>query len=827
MCVYCSKINDWTFQKPILNVNITIRMKKFLLAVILLCFHFVSAQDQSIKGILQLKKDTEGSNISVLLFQAEKNVLQKTAITDKEGKFIFSNVPDGKYYLQINTIGYEDFQSEPFEKNDALKVIPTIILREKTNELTEVVVKNKKPIVQVLADKTVFNVQNTLNATGITGFELLRKAPGITIDNNDNIIVEGKTGVLIYIDGKQSYLTGSELINFLKTLQSNDIDSIEIITQPSSKYDAAGNAGILNIKLKKNKKFGSNGSASSGVNIGKYQTSINSLSFNSRDKKSNIYGNYSNRFGDSYDFINIYREQSNTIFNSRSNTKNTTNANNIKLGYDYYANKKNTFGLIVSGNFNNNFSESNTRTPIHPVNSAIIDSILIAKNLGKDKSYNLYSNVNYKYEDTTGVSLNMDIDYGIYSNKKQNDQPNTYFANDETTVLNENNSFQNTPVTINIATFKTDYERNFWKGKLSLGGKTSFVKTDNTLDFYSVIGNTQTLNPYRSNQFIYKENVNAGYLNYNRTFKKFNFQIGVRVENTVSDGELIALIPTNNEQVKRNYTDWFPSGGITYNKNDKNTFAFIYSRRIERPNYQSLNPFEYQIDELSFMRGNPFLKPQYADNFKLSHTYNYTLNTSLSFTRVTDYFAQVIEAAGPSRSFLTSKNVANEEVINLGVSYPFEVKKWWNVFLSINAYQSKYIATNDAFLSIKQESLSLYGQNNFTLPKGIMMEVSGWYSSPSIWGGTFKTQSLGSLDLAFQKQFLNKKLTARLAFSDILYSSPWHGKTQYDFVKIKGDGGNDSRQVRFNLTYNFGSDSVKKSRERETGLEAEKNRIGK
>lgn len=802
-------------------------MKKLLLALILLCFETITAQEQTMSGSIQSKKDNNISNVSVLLFQAGENTLQKTTLTDKTGRFSFLDIPNGNYYIQITVLGFEEYKSETIIKNTDIVTLPPITLKETTYELAEVVVKSKKPIIQVLADKTVFNVQNTLSATGITGFELLRKAPGIIIDNNNNIIVEGKTGVLIYIDGKQSYLTGSELINFLKTLQSNDIDSIEIITQPSSKYDAAGNAGILNIKLKKNKKFGTNGNASSGLNVGRYLTTVNSLSLNSRDKKSNIYGNYSNRFGDTYDFINIFREQGTTVFDSRSKTKNTTNANNIKLGYDYYANTKNTFGIIVSGNFNNNSNLTDTRTPIRQLNSTINDSILVAKNSGKDKSYNLYSNINYKYEDTTGVTLNMDIDYGKYNNQKENYQPNTYFAADESTVLNEKNSFQNTPVTIDIATFKADYEQNFWKGKLGVGGKTSFVKTDNTLDFFNVVSNIQTLDPNRSNQFIYNENVNAAYINYNRTISKFNFQFGLRVENTVSDGELIAVISNNNEQVKRNYTDWFPSGGITYNRNEKNTFALIYSRRIERPNYQSLNPFEFQLDELSFVRGNPFLKPQYADNFKFSHTFNYKLNSNISFTRVTDYFAQVIEVSGSSKSFLTSRNVANEEVINFGISCPFDVKKWWNVFLSINAFQSKYIATNEAFISIKQQTLSLYGQNNFTLPHGIMMEVSGWFNSPSIWGGTFRTKSIGSIDVAFQKQFLNKKFTARLAFSDILYTSPWNGETQYYFVKITGDGGNDSRQVRFNLTYNFGNDAVKKSRQRETGLEAEKNRIGR
>ncbi len=798
-------------------------MRKIFTVVLFLCFFSLLAQNQTVSGSVQPAQ----ANYNVLIYPTGKGSFLKAALTDANGKYIFTQIPAGDYLLKIEAPGFLEYQSAPFKVINQSVVLPAAVLIEKVNQLSEITVKAKKPMIQVLADKTVFNVQNTINATGTSGFELLRKAPGVVIDNNDNLIVEGKSGVLIYIDGKQSYLTGTDLTNFLKTIQASDIDNIEIITQPSSKYDAAGNAGIINIKLKKNKNFGTNGSVSSGTNVGRYQTSINSLSLNNRNKKNNLYGNYSNRFGANKDFINIYREQSNMIFDSRSRTKNTVNANNLKIGYDYYANAKNTFGVMLSGNFNNSFSNARTRTPIRPTNTTVYDSILVAQNNDHHRTYNLYSNVNYKYADTSGVSLNIDVDFGKYGSKKQVDQPNTYLANDEQTVLNQNVSYQNTPTDIDIATFKTDYEQRFWKGVLSLGMKTSLVQTDNTLDFYNVINHVNILNPNRSNNFVYKENVNAAYINFNRTIQKFNFQVGVRVENTNSDGQLNALVSTNNERVKRNYTNWFPSGGITYNMTDKHSLAFTYSRRIERPDYQSLNPFEYQIDELSFMRGNPFLKPQYTDNFKLSHTYNYAINTSLSYTRVTDFFAQVIEASGTSRSFLTSRNVATEEVINLGVSYPFDVNKWWNVYLSVNGYKSIYTATNDAFNSISQETLNIYGQNTFNLPSGISMEVSGWFNSPSIWGGTFRTSSIGSLDMAFQKQFLNKKLTARLAFSDILYTSPWKGRTRYAFVNIVGDGGQDSRQVRFNLSYKFGNDAVKKSRQRETGLEDEKNRIGR
>ena len=802
-------------------------MKKFLLFVFLLLTALIKAQGHQISGSIQLKKETNPSGITVLVFQKGKDTFYKAEITNKNGEFIFHSIPTGDYTVKVSHLGYATYNSAIITIASTDIVLPTILLIEKSQELSEVVVKNKKPMIQVLADKTVFNVQNTINATGSSGFDLLRKAPGVIIDNNDNLIVEGKMGVLIYIDGKQSYLTGADLANYLKTLQASDIDSIEIITQPSSKYDAAGTAGIVNIKLKRNKSFGTNGSASSGTNVGKYLTSINSLSLNNRNEKSNLYGNYSNRFGDDYEFINIHRVQSGINFDSKTKTKKTTNANNIKLGYDYYANSKNTFGVIVSGNFNNSFENTKTRTPIRVINAPVNDSVLIAKAISQNKTYNLYSNINYKYADTTGVSLNVDIDYGKFDRKKDNYQPNTYYATDETTILNENNSFQNTPVTIDIGTFKTDYERGFWKGIASIGVKTSFVTTDNTLDYFDVVAGNYILNSNRSNQFTYKENVNAGYFNYNRTFKKFNFQVGLRVENTISDGKLTALIPSNDERVKRNYTDYFPSGGITYEMNAKNSWALIYSKRIERPDYESLNPFEYQLDELSFIRGNPFLKPKYTDNIKLSHTYNYKLTTSVSYSYITDFFAQVIEAFGQSKSFLTSRNVANEQIIDIGVSYPFDVNKWWSVYLSANGFQSKYIATNPSFKSITQETLSLYGQNNFSLPKGINLEVSGWYSSPSVWGGTFKTTSIGSLDIAIQKQFLNKKLKARLAVSDVLYTSNWHGSTKYAAVTINGNGGTDSRQVRFNLSYNFGNDKVKKSRQRETGLEEEKNRLSK
>lgn len=801
-------------------------MKAIYASVLLFFCSVLSAQEYQLSGVVQLATGERISNVTVLLTASGETSFLKAGITNDEGKFSFSNVKPGNYTVSVSYLGFENFTSEVINVKDASITLNTITLAEKSEALNEVVLVQKKPMIQVLADKTVFNVENSINATGASGFELLRKAPGIVIDNNDNLIVEGKSGVLIYIDGKQSYLTGSDLVNYLKTLQASDIESIEIITQPSSKYDAAGNAGIVNIRLKKNKNYGTNGSASTGLNVGKFATSLSSINLNNRNKKSNIYGNYSNQFGRNYGFMDFYRVQSNTVFDSETTSIYEANVNNVKIGYDYYANSKNTFGIVLSSNFNNNFNDSDTRTPIRPVNSMVNDSVLVASSNSHNRSYNLYSNLNYKYQDTTGVSLNMDLDFGKYNSYRENYQPNYYYDGTETVILNSVISSQETPVDISIVTFKSDYEQNLFKGKIGVGMKTSFVETDNIFDFYDIIDNEPILNLGRSNQFIYEEMINAGYINYNRIFNKINFQMGLRIENTNSDGRLISDQDIENQEVKRNYTDFFPSAGLTYQLSENNSFALIYSRRIERPSYQSLNPFEFQLDELSYRKGNPFLKPQYTNNIKLAHTFKYKYTTTISYSYINDFFAQVTEADGESKNFITTRNVANQEIINLGLSYPFNLKEWWGVYLSVNAFKSKYIATDPDFVSLTQETVSFYGQNNFTLPKGFNLEVSGWFSSPSVWGGTYQTASLGSLDLAVQKKFLNDKLTARIAFTDVLYTNPWKGNTEFANVSIQGNGGNDSRQVRFNVTYNFGSEEVKKARARSTGLEDEKNRLG-
>ncbi|MEM9648616.1 MAG: carboxypeptidase regulatory-like domain-containing protein, partial [Bacteroidota bacterium] len=388
-------------------------------SITLIAILFISSitHAQSISGTVVSDTGLPIPYAAVTITSVLDNSLIKATITSEEGTFQVSGVFPEEFLLNVSSIGYADFQTKLTNEKDKLD-LGIITMADAAESLDEVTVVAEKPMVQVLADKTVFNVENTINATGTSAFELLRKAPGVIMDNNGSIIVEGKTGVQIFIDGKLSVLQGEDLTNYLESLQATDIEAVEIITQPSSKYDAAGNAGIINIKLKKDKSLGTNGTYTSGLTNGDFARFNSSLNFNNRGKKGNLYGTYSNRFGKSTGFINLFRTQSGTQFDAETSSVYDRNSNNLKLGYDYYVNDKHTIGAIFNGNFNNGFNTDNSRTPIRPVDVQQVDSILVALNQTDNTSYNINTNLNYRYVDTLGYSVNVDLDFGKYNSDR-------------------------------------------------------------------------------------------------------------------------------------------------------------------------------------------------------------------------------------------------------------------------------------------------------------------------------------------------------------------------------------------------------------------------
>ena len=803
-----------------------------LLALVALSTGSFAQTMGKVTGTVKNKDNSALSMATIMLLKSADSSVIKTELSDEKGTFEMA-VPAGNYLLRYTNIGFSDFWSTPFTLTDGSPfTAPAVTLQSSTVKLKDASVVARKPMIEIKADKTIFNVENSINATGSNALELLRKSPGMQVDNNDNISMRGKNGVKIYIDGKPSQLDAASLASYLKSINSSDIEAIEMISNPSAKYDAAGNAGIVNIKLKKNKKIGTNGSINAGLNQGIRMKENAAVNLNYRDKKLNVFGNASYNGGIYQNDQNLYRTSNNIIFDPHTvqltNNKNT----NLKAGADYFVNRTTTIGVIATTAISDGTWSSTGTTKIYEErpNGTKGDYLktLRAYNKIPGASTNSNLNFNYRFVDTNGKEFNIDADYGTFISRHSSYQPN-YYDNANGTI--DTFTYKNiTPVNIDIYSLKGDGEQNLWKGKLGYGLKFSYVKTRNTFDFFNVYNNVDVKVMDRSNKFEYTENVNAAYVNYNRQFsEKWSLQAGVRAEQTNSEGKLTRAdsIKQNDDDVKRTYLNLFPSGALTWTLNKNNTLNFTYSRRIDRPTYEDLNPFEFKLDELTYNKGNAFLRPQYTDNYEISHTFMGFINTTIGYSHVKDYAVQVLDTTKKNATYVQQQNLATQDIYTFSINSPLMIKKWWTGYVSVwGNYQSYSGKITDRNLTMKIPTYGAYMQHSFTLGKEYTAEISGWFNGPGIWGATGKTNAQGSLDIGLQKKFLNKKLIVKLSATDLLATaSPWRINSNFSGLIIKGNGTWESRTVRLNLTYQFGSSQIKSARQRQTGLEDEKKRL--
>lgn len=809
-------------------------MRKILPLLMLLVMCGMYANAQNVSGVV---KDAEGktmTNATVSLLRAKDSSLVKLNVTDKEGHYKFSNVKAGKYLVSSTYVGYANGFSRSFEITDAGSdvTLPAIALAKPVAELSGVTVVAKKPMIEVKADKTIVNVENTINAVGNDALELLRKSPGVLVDKDDNLSLSGKNGVQVYIDGKPSPLSGKDLSDYLRTIQSSQVESIELITNPSAKYDAAGNAGIINIRLKKNRSYGTNGTVTAGYNIGTYPKYNAGLSLNNRDKKVNLFGNYNYNRNINENFAHLYRTTADTAFDQNNVMTSHNNTHGFKVGMDYYGNARNTFGVMVNGTLSENRMNSNSLTPISYIPNSKVNRLLVAQNNNSGKRNNINGNLNYRYADTSGHELNVDADYGWYQLRSNQLQPNYYYTPDGSSLISQVVYNMIAPTDINMYTLKGDYEQNFKKGRLGIGVKSSYVKTGNDFQRYNVYTNDKVMDTLRSNNFDYKENINAAYVNYNRQYKGVMVQVGLRVENTNAEGRSsgFKLIGNNyttyDSGFKRNYTNLFPSAAVTFNKNPKSQFTLSYSRRIDRPAYQDLNPFEFKLDEYTFQKGNTQLMPQYTNSFGITHIFKYMLTTSLTYSHVSDVFTQLVDTADKSKAFLTKKNLASQNLVNLNISLPFQ-RKWYNGFFNVNSNYSHYKANLGVGRDINLDvvNFNLYAQNSFKLNKTLTAELSGFYTSPSIWQGTFKSKSMWSVDAGLQKTIMKGKANIKATVSDVFLTMRWGATSNFAGQYLKANGGWESRLFKVNFTYRFGSNQIKAARQRKTAADEESKRV--
>lgn len=776
-----------------------------------------SSKNFSLSGTI----DSGNTNqIEINLFNSE-NKLIKTELADQNGKFSFNDLMSGNYNLKINKSGTEVYQSQVSVNENV--TLPSISLNEKSIEAVTII--KTKPYIERQDGKMILNVENSIASTGNSAFEVLEKAPGVNIDSNDNISMRGKANLLVQIDGKNTPMTGTDLANYLRGIPSSTVEKIEFITNPSSKYDASGTS-IINIRLKKDQRKGTNGSLSTSLGTGKYVKNNNSFSINHRNKKVNLFANYSFAYREFYNKLTLDRNfyENGTFQNAyvQNNFLKMNFRNHIaKVGMDYYANDKNVLGFSV-GLVSNRFDPtSNNDTQILNQNYQP-DGTFNTKSNNRDHWKNASLNFNHKYKiDSLGSELTTDLDYINYANTSLQNFNTRNFDNDgnlsPSSPANPNPYILKGDLdgNLNIYSLKSDLTKVFKKNwKLETGLKTSFVKADNDLQFFDASSGTSIIDNSKTNHFIYEENINAVYGNVIKNWEKFKVNFGLRMENTNVTGNQL----TTNQINKKNYTQLFPSAVFSYDVDDKNSLELNFSRRITRPNYRQLNPFKFYLDPTTYQAGNPNLDPQttmnYEFTYSLSNKYFATLSYSKTNKNITDVLMPIIED-GKTVVVQTNENLSSASYYGLNLIAPVKVTKWWEMNNSANFYYGSYTG-NISDTNIKNQgnfTFDLNNINSFKIGNGFSAELSGNYKAKEVYAYMY-LKPMWSVNIGAQKKFKNNN-TLKFSFNDIFFKSNPEARNIYSGYVENFIVRRDTRVATLSYTYNFGSG--KSGQARKTG----------
>ena len=824
-------------------------MKKMMILLTVLTSSIVSQAQNGIGKINGSVIDGNTKTIesaTITLLRAKDSSVAKMSVADKTGKFVFDGITEGKYMVSITAVGHSKGFTETFEITVANPSITlkTVELVPVAKNLGAVTVTAKKPLVEQKIDRMVVNVEAAVTNVGATAMEVLEKSPGITVDKDGNISLKGKQGVQIYIDGRPSYLSGTDLANYLRNMNASQLDQIEIMTNPPAKYDAAGNAGIINIKTKKTKQFGYSGSLSTTWSQGRYAKLSESANFNYRKNKINLFTNLGYSHRENFQNLDIQRKfidagtkEVKSLFDQTGRIREGGESFNGKLGIDFFATKKTTLGAVVNSFYNPGHFSSRSDVAIYDPFRVLLSNT-ISNTSNERKWKNLGANLNFRHVfDSTGRELTMDADYLSYNSTNAQDLFNDYYRPDGSPSEKSDTLLGSLPQNIKIYTAKADYVHPL-KGnvKFEAGIKTSFVKTDNNAIYDNLLNGQAVLDSGRSNHFIYDENVNAAYVNFSKPLsKKVTAQLGLRLENTNANGHstgytyhsaLSKFVPFNSE-FKRNYTQLFPTVYLQYEANKNNSFVLNYGRRIERPDYEDLNPFITFLDKYTFEQGNPNLSPQFAHNIELSHTYKGFLTTTLNYNRTTDIIEDVLEQhTDVNETFVKKSNIASREQFGISVNAGGQIKKWWTANLWTNLYNNHYKGiVNGDNISLGATTLQMNLSNQFKFNKGWSAELSGFYTSP-LTEGVFQIRSFGQVGMGITKQVLKGKGTLRLSGRDIFLTQKINGTSKFSNIDAAFQQRRDSRQVALGFTYRFSKGKANGGSKRKTGgADDEKSRV--
>lgn len=756
------------------------------------------------------------------LINYKTNKLEKGQVSNNKGEFMITKVNPGEYILAITMTGYAKTETEKISINQKNPVVEkVVVLKESAHQLANVEVVSKKKFIEQSVDKIIVNPEASITTASENVYEILKKLPGVTVDNSDNISLKGKQNVKILIDEKPTYVSASQLAAMLKGMQGKNIDRIEIIENPSARYDAEGNSGIINIKTKHNKAPGFNGSTFAGAEIASKFGWNGGLDLNMNYGKFNVYGNYSlynwagpNGMTATRNFTSAGLEGAYQLIGADGHSKGQ--AHNYKMGADYFIKKNHVVSVMFRGStghndFNNNGTTSFADKYMH------IDSTLISKSTSNDRWKNQTYNANYKWDiDSTGQSLSADFDYAWFDYHNPNTQDGAFY-NSAGNNLNHDvavNTLQGS--NINIYTAKVDYVLPISKKiNFEAGLKTSFVNTDSKMDMTGYL--------VQNDHFIYKEDIQAAYVNGRAQFNKTTLQLGLRLENTISKGTSVATNQVNDTS----YLKIFPSFFVQQDLNANNNINFKYSYRIGRPNYDMLNPFKWMIDLYTYNVGNPNLKPQFTHSLGLSHSFKNALITSFGYNYSSGVFTEIIRQNDATKSiYQTNENLNNSIDFNASETVQLQPAKWWRLNGTVTGMHKEIQFSSNAGSKISRWSFNGNMSNNFSLPYKLEMEVTGRYSSEQLISNII-VRPRYTIDLGIQRKVFKDKGTIKVAVSDIFDTGRGSAYAKYDNVDIDVKNRYDSRRLQISFNYNFGKSEFKTRGNRSTASSEEQSRSAK
>ncbi|MFD2513248.1 TonB-dependent receptor domain-containing protein [Pontibacter locisalis] len=806
-------------------------MKRYLLLI----FLTLSAlgHEALAQGVLSgTVKDEQGKAlgfVNVAVLKDSDEAVVTGTIADMEGGFRIVTPAAGIYKLKLSMLGYTPTETVPFKvtSSNFSKDFGSLSLKEDAQVLREVTVQAMRPTVVAHADKMVVNVAGTAMAAGATAFEVLTKSPGVWVDQDGNIKLNGKAGVQIMIDGRQAYLSGKELQNLLQSMSADNIKDLEIVTNPSAKYDAEGASGVININLKKNTTGGMNGSVYAGYQYSDLHGYTAGTDLNYKQGKWSSFVNLDVAERTNYRTNNmqrIYLEKQGLQLKQYVKQEGTRFIPAIRAGADYILNSKHSVGFLANASFYTTEDRINTNAYLRD-NQPENDLHIKAANSSETQYGNTTFNVHYLGKlDSLGTTLSADVDYVRLTSDDASRFLNVYdsLGNSSPSVTDLLTS--ENPSNYNIYAARADFAKPLGEGrKLELGTKASHVVSDNELRFYQTADGKKILDNSRSNHFIYTENIYAAYANFSTGLgDKWRLQGGLRAEQTVTNGKSLTL----NKRNKNSYLDLFPSLFLQQTVNENYQVSYSYSRRISRPRYSALNPFVLYLDPYSLVLGNPDLKPQYTHSFSVTQTLQQRYNLVLDYAVTKDFIVEVpAKTSSDEVTLFQQQNMDDMQSASATLVAPVRVAAKWEMNNSATVlFQSFAQTRGDQVLENEQVTFMAQSSHNVQLPAGVRMEVNAGYRGPVAYG-LYELYGNWWVDAGLKRSFLNDKLDLSLNVTDIFRSKKMEGETQVEGYAISAEQYHGTQSFRINLRYRFSKGAKVEMKKRNINLD-EVNRAG-